>query len=199
MAIIVEDGTVQISPPANSYVTVDQFRSFYELRGDTLAFETAEDEAVEAALVKGIDYMQQRLRMIWKGSRVDANQPLDWPRRGVDVPDFFDPFYRNVNVPVSFQDTYFVPENEIPTEVKNCQMYLARETLDSSGASTTDLQASLGRTTKREKVGTLEVEYFGSADGSDGGRLTEYYYNAMRIVEPYVLAAAPHTGRVIRS
>jgi len=197
MALVVEDGTIVAG--ANSYVTVTEYRAFAEDRGDTVVSETAEDEALEAALIKAADYMKQRLRMQWKGSRMDATQPMDWPRRGVDVPDFFDPFYRSVNVPVYFQDTYFIPENEVPQEVKDCQMLLANETLDSAGASTTSLQSSLGRSTRREKVGSLEVEYFGAGDGSDGGRLTQFYWNAMRAVEPFLLAAAPQTGRVVRS
>ena len=133
-------------------------------------------------------------------SRVTTNQALDWPRRGVDIPDFFDPFFRNVNVPVSFQDTQFVPENQIPREVKDCQIFLAAATFDSSGlSSVTQLQATVGRSTKREKVGSLEVEYFGAGEDSAGGRLTQFYYDAMRVAEPFLLASAPQTGRLVRS
>ncbi len=205
MTLIIEDGTVVRGSPegsadANSYVTVVTFRAFFEARTDTVASDTAEDEEVESALIKGTDYMAQRLRLLWKGSRVEAQQPLDWPRRGVDVPDFFDPFFRNVNVPVSFQDTFFIPENEIPQEIKDCQMFLARATIDSSGVSSVEnLQEALGRTTTLEKVGTLEVRYTDAQNSADSGRLTQFYYNAMKRAEAFILATAPHTGNVVRS
>lgn len=200
MAIIIEDGTLPGgSPPPNSYVTVAQFQAFYEARNDTTLSE-ADDTEVEAGLIKATDYMTQRLRLVWKGSRVTAFQPLDWPRRGVDVPDFFDPFFRNVNVPVSFQDTVFIGENVIPQEVKDGQIFFAAATFNSSGVSSvSDLQATLERLTSKEKVGGLEVEYFGASESSDGGRQTNFYYNAMKRVDPFVLASSPHTGSVIRS
>lgn len=198
MTITVEDGTVQVSPPANSYVTVAEFQAFHVARNEEVLAD-ADTEQIEAALIKATDYMQQRLRMLWKGSRVDAFQPLEWPRRGVDVPDFFDPFFRNVNVPVSFQDTQFIPENVIPVEVKNSQIFFASATFDSVGVSNVVLQASLGRTTRSEQVGSLKVEYFGAEGAADGGRITTFYYDGMHVVDPYILAAAPHTGRVVRS
>lgn len=205
MALIIEDGTVVRGSPvgsadANSFVTVVEFQSFYVSRSDLVAGE-AEAEEVEAALIKATDYMAQKFRLLWKGSRVDAFQPLDWPRRGVDVPDFFEPFERLPrNVPLSFRDTVFVPENEIPNEVKDCQVFLARETIDTSGVSSVAiLQAALGRTTSREKVGSLEVQYQDAQGAADSGRLTELYYNASRRVEPFLAASGTHTGRVVRA
>lgn len=198
MTLVIEDGTVQSSPPANSYVTVAEFQAFHLARNAEVLAE-ADDLEVEAALIKATDYMTQRLRMLWKGSRVDAFQPLSWPRRGVDVPDFFDPYFRNVNVPVSFQDTQFIPENVIPNEVKNSQIFFASATFDTSGISNVVLQASLGRTTRSEQVGSLKVEYFGAEGAADGGRITNFYYDGMHVADPFILAAAPHTGRVVRS
>lgn len=204
MTLIIEDGSVVRGSPigsgdANSYVTVAQFQAFHLARADELLSD-ADSEEVEAGLIKATDYMAQRFRLVWKGSRVTAFQPLDWPRRGVDVPDFFDPFFSNVNVPVSFQDTVFVGENVIPQEVKDVQIFLAAATFDSDGiSSVSNLQALLERVTSKEKVGGLEVEYFGADQASDGGRQTIFYYNAVRRAEPYVLASSPHTGTVIRS
>ena len=200
MALVIEDGTLPGgSPPPNSYVSVAQFQAFYEARGDTTLAE-ADDTQVEAGLIKATDYMAQRLRLLWKGSRVTAFQPLDWPRSGVDVPDFFDPFYRNVNVPVAFQDTVFVGTDVIPQEIKDGQIFLAAATFDSNGlSSVSDLQATLARLTSKEKVGSLEVEYFGADQASDGGRQTAFYYNAMKRMEAFTLASAPHTGMVLRS
>lgn len=205
MTIIVEDGTVVRGSPvgsadANSYVTRAELKDFAKLRGiDNV--QSADGGELDDSLIKATDYMSQKFRMLWKGSRVDAFQPLDWPRRGVDVPDFFDPFFRNVNVPVSFQDTQFVPLNVIPTEVKDVQIFLAIATFPSGSTTSTlqELQPVIGRTTSKEKVGSLEVNYFGADQDAAGGRLSQWYYNAMRRAEPFILAAAPHTGRVVRS
>ncbi len=197
MALIIEDGTIMSSPRANSYVTVPQFQAFFLARADAL--QDADDEQTEAALIKATDYMAQRWRLNWKGSRVEAFQPLDWPRSGVDVPDFFDPFFRNVNVPVSFQDTVFIGTNVIPDEVSDAQIFLAAATMDSDLLSSVVLQGLLDRVTKKEKVGSLEVEYFSAQEASDGGRQTKFYFDAHQRIQPFLLAASPHTGSVLRS
>lgn len=195
MALTVEDGTVVAG--ANSYVTAAEADTYFENIGETLWTQTAGDEAKEAALAKAASYMQQKYRLQWKGSRVEAFQSLDWPRRGVDVPDFFDPFYRQVNVPLQFQDTVFIGENVIPEEVKQAQMLLALATLDSAGASSTNLQPSLGRLTKREKVGSLEVEYMDPGQGGQS-RQTTYYWDAENLLSPYLRPSRGHTGMLVR-
>jgi hypothetical protein len=204
MTIIVEDGTLSTGSPEgsaipNSYITRAELKQFAKDRGiDDV--QGADGGELDDSLIKATDYMAQKMRMLWKGSRVKAFQALDWPRRGVDVPDFFDPFFRNVNVPVSFQDTAFVPENEIPVEVKDVQAFLAIATFAGGTTSTLDeLQPGVGRTTRLEQVGTLKVEYMTAQDDAAGGRVTTLYWNAMRRAEPFLLAAAPHTGRVVRS
>lgn len=195
MTLTVEDGTVVAG--ANSYVTVAEADTYFENLGEALWTSTATDEGKEAALAKAASYMQQKYRLSWKGSRVEAFQSLDWPRRGVDVPDFFDPFYRQVNVPLQFQDTVFIGENVIPEEVKQAQMLLALATLDSAGTSTTNLQPSLGRLTKREKVGSLEVEYMDPGQGGQS-RQTTYYWDAENLLAPYLRPSRGHTGMLVR-
>ena len=75
-------------------------------RGETTIAEADEDQR-EFALIKAADYLEQKYRLLWKGSRAQSTQRMSWPRRGVDVPDFFDPFYRDLsNIPLSFQDTW---------------------------------------------------------------------------------------------
>lgn len=195
MTLIVEDGTLVAN--ADSFVTVAEFKTFAASRGVTASAE-ADDDQVEVALRKAAQYMQQKFRLMWRGSMVEATQSLSWPRRGVPVPDFFDPFYTNVNVPRSFQDTYYIGEDTVPPEVKECQNLLALETMDSSGLSTGTLQASYGRMTKREKAGSLEVEYM---TGEDGGntKQTQTYWDAMKIVEPFLRPSTPQTGTILRS
>jgi hypothetical protein len=136
--------------------------------------------------------------MRWKGARMDAFQAMDWPRRGVEVPDFFDPFYTNPGVPISFQNTAFVPENVVPTEVKHSHLLLARSTMDSTGAPTVTLQPTVGRATKREKLGadSLEVEYFDVS--SMGARQTTIYWDSQQLLLPFLKATGAN-GSVVRS
>lgn len=182
MAFVVETGSVVAG--ATSYVTTDEADAFFEDRADAGWAAITDDAQKEAALIKACEYMQAKYRMRWEGSRIDANQRLDWPRRGVPVPDFFDPFYRNRNVPPEFYDTYFVPTGTIPNEVKQAQMLLARQVMTAAGLATNSLQTPLGRVTKREKVGELEVEYMTSADGASV-RQTNYYWDAEQLLQPY--------------
>lgn len=204
MTIVVEDGSGSSSPTPNSYVTIDEFRSFWIDRNDALDFEVSSpypspgdgvtDAVVEAALRRAWDYMLQRYRLRWVGSRARAFQAGDWPRRGVPVPDFFDPFYRNVNVPFDFRTTLFIGEDTVPQEVKDAQMFLARAAI-SNATTVTTLQASLGRRTKREKLGELEVEYEGASEG--GAREVTYYFDAEQRLKPYLKSGV--VGTVLRS
>lgn len=139
----------------------------------------------------------QKFRLFWKGSRALEDQVLDWPRRGVDVPDFFDPFFRDFsNIPISFQDTLFIPENEVPWEVKVATFLIAAETFSGSLSSGV-IQPALGRTTKREKLGVLEVEYFDQAQGSS--RQTTKYWNVEQTVEPFLNLTSLFGGQLLRN
>jgi hypothetical protein len=67
-----------------------------------------------------------------------------------------------------------------------------------SGAESTGvLQPSLGRVTKREKLGELEVEYFNAEDGSS--RQTTIYWDAERTIDPFIALQRLHTGSLIRN
>jgi hypothetical protein len=194
MTLVVEDGTGLSN--ANTYASVDEFTTFMTDRGETTIAEADTDQK-EIALIKSADYMMQKYRLLWKGSRAQTDQRLDWPRRGVDVPDFFDPFYRDLsNIPLSFQDTLFIPENEVPTSIKEGQMLIAKETFSGDQSSGT-LQDTLGRVTKREKLGVLEVEYFNSEDGST--RQTTLYWDAGKHIEWALALVRLHSGQLVRN
>jgi len=198
MAIIVEDGTKMdtVSPLPNSYVTTDQLINYTTLRGNTEVAEADVDQ-LEVSLIKGMDYLTQKYRLRWAGSRVRGFQPLDWPRRGVPIVDFFDPFFKQTNVPINFQDTLFVPENTVPIEAQDGQMHLAIATFDGSGLASGTLQAALGRQTKREKLGSLEVEYFNAEDGST--RQTTKYWDAEQRIQIFLIPSQPWSGTMIRA
>lgn len=202
--IVVEDGTKmdQASPLPNSYVDIAQFRSFANELGYTdfadASPQTVADTEIETALLRAAAYLKQKYRLLWKGSRVRAFQPLDWPRRGVDVPDFFDPFNRQSNVPLDFQDTTFIAINVVPEEVKEAQMLLAIEVFGGGTTADTVLQGSIGRLTKREKLGSLEVEYMTPEEGGQQ-RQTTIYWNVDNLLDPFLNASKPQTGRLLRS
>lgn len=194
MTLRVEDGSNVAN--ANSYVTVDEFVAFHTDRGNLVIAEADADQ-IEQAIIKGTDYLEQKFRLLWKGSRTNSTQVLSWPRRGVDVPDFFDPFFRDLsNIPISFQDTLFIPENEVPFETKVANFLISAETF-SGALSTGVLQPPLGRTTKREKLGVLEVEYFGGADGQSKTKTT--YWNVQQTIEPFLNLSRLHGGQLIRN
>lgn len=138
-----EDGTIVAG--ANSYVTSEEASAYFDNRPDANWTAATTGEKL-TALIKATDYLVQRFRKRWKGYRVSPSQTLDWPRQEV----FPEAFYSDLD--------YEVPSDEIPQEVKDATIILAAKVL----AGTT-LNADLERTTKREKVGDLEVEYFGSA------------------------------------
>jgi hypothetical protein len=194
MPLVIEDGTIVAG--ANSFNTVAEYKTFALNRGESTA--EADDDQVEIALVKAAQYMQQKFRLLWRGSMVDALQTLSWPRRGVPVVDFFDPFFTNVTVPRDFQDTYYIPENEVPNEVKECQNLLALAVFGTGLIASGSLETSYGRMTKREKAGSLEVEYMTGEEGGNTAQTTTYW-DAMKIVEPFLRPSTPHTGTVVRS
>lgn len=72
--------TVQSEPPvagANSYATVEAFRSYFADRGvDTTAHD---DAAVQAALVKATQFLDVRFEYV--GYRYENGQDLEWPRK----------------------------------------------------------------------------------------------------------------------
>ena len=195
MALIVEDGTLVAG--ANSFVSIEDADTYFDTRQDT-AWADATDESKERSLVLAADYITQAWRLRWNGSLASATQTMTWPRRGVPVPDFFDPFFNQVGVPLAFQDTYFIPENEIPQAIKDAQMLLARAQMNDSGAVTKTLQDPLGRETIKEKVGSLEVQYMTPADGGSA-RQTTQYWDAQKRVEPYFNAAFGTTGQLSRN
>jgi hypothetical protein len=191
--LVVEDGTVVAG--ANSYVSIAEADTYYNVLQDTV-WQLATTDAKIGALVRAAYYMQQRFRLKWKGARIDANQKLDWPRTGVDVPDFFDPFYTNSNFPLNFQDILFIGTSTIPDIVKQAQIILARLTLDAASAPTVSLQDTLGRATKVEQVGSLMVEYMSAADGAVV-RQTQFYWEVEELLRPF-MKPAQLSGRVSR-
>lgn len=196
--LIVETGSIIAG--ANSYVDVAYADAYFTARGDSvwaaLPGGSPQSPVKEAALIKGADYLQQKYRLKWSGARMDALQALDWPRRGVAIPDFFDPFYKNAFVPPDFQNTLFVDTATVPDTIKQAQCILARQCLDASGALTVELQPPLGRVTQSERVGSIAVSYMPTAAGS---RQTTIYWAVQQVIQWALRKDSSNSAPVIRA
>jgi len=136
MALVIEDGS--IVPGADSYVTVSQFRDYASARGVTVPVA---DGDCEILLIKAMDWLNQIRR--WKGSRVSAEQPLAWPRKGAHI------------------DGFEIADDSIPSLLKYAQMAAGIESI--SGEI---IQNRTGRgAVSSETVGPISVSY-ATATGS---------------------------------
>lgn len=101
--IVVEDGSNVAN--ANSYVDLAYLSSYAEKRGLTLP-QTQTDK--EIFLLRAMDYLEVR-RSDWQGVKSESDQPLQWPRKGVEI------------------DCEAFPADAIPVELKNAQCQLVVE------------------------------------------------------------------------
>ena len=140
MALILEDGTVVTN--ANTYATADTVESYCSDRlltmasGDTVEGESTEDK--EAAILRAMVFIESQ---DYKGVKTDRDNPLKWPRDGVEDLDGF-----------------AVESDEIPQEVINALCRAFYEEMIDPGV----LQPNVGRDdlVKREKIDVIETEYF---------------------------------------
>ncbi len=88
-------------------------------------------------LIQAMDYIEQQN---FKGSKGTKAQALQWPRYGVTI------------------DGYDIDTDEIPGDLKDAQMEAAISTDGGNNPS-----GNVGRSTKKEKLGDLEVEYMDGA------------------------------------
>lgn len=119
---------------ANTYASAAGFNTYLSNRGKYLS---GQNGTVEQLLLKAMDYIDTQAFLGTKSTKL---QPLQWPRLDVVI------------------DGYSVDSDEIPDDL----VYAQIETAISMDEGNDPL-ASLGRTTKREKVGDIEVEYAGDA------------------------------------
>lgn len=95
--------------------------------------------AKEAALIRAADWLNT---LAWRGARVEWDQPLCWPRKGM--------VFEGVKV----------PEDAVPEQVKAAQMEAAALLL--SGKDLFAAQERSGRI-QQETVGPITVRYFDDA------------------------------------
>lgn len=136
MALTIEDGS--IVEGADSYVTLAEARAYASARGVTLPVE---DGAVEILARKATDYLET---FAYAGKKVQATQPLKWPRKEVTL------------------DEEAWPEDEIPPSLKKAQ----NQTMMEIFAGLDPLPSSDGKAVIREKVDVIEVEYSDTGSAS---------------------------------
>lgn len=152
MALIIETGAGV--PDADSYASLAELATYATSRGITLTAAT--DTAKEVLLRKAADYLDT-LEPKFRGSRVEADQALAWPRSDVLL------------YGVAFA------EDAIPDQLIKAQCQLACD------ADTLNLQPNgAGREVIRQKVDVIETEYAKQGTGSVKPELNK----AMAILEP---------------
>lgn len=156
MAIVTEDGTAKAD--AESYCSVASATAYHAARGNAAWAALASDTVREQLLRKATDYMVQVYLLRWVGHRTTSTQALDWPRMWVPLPsDPFGNYYAN---------------NVIPAAVANACAELALKA--NAGA----LIADEGQQVKRQKVGSIEVEF------QDYSRATKTYRAIDNLLAP---------------
>ena len=133
MAIIVENGSVVAG--ANSYITLDEYRTWANARGFT---SQDSDTILERYVLRAMDFLE---RQNFIGNKANENQPLQWPRTEALI------------------DGYYADATEIPPDVKRSLYEATKSEID--GISEL---ANLERRTIREKIGDIEVQYDSSSE-----------------------------------
>lgn len=174
MALVVEDGSVVEG--ANSYASYDALLLYAEERGHS-SVESADEDAAEAALVRGTSYVDGRYASRWPGSKVGGReQTLAWPRRLV-VDSYGDD----------------VPDDEIPREIVWAACEAAIRELDSPGSLTPDYVAT--QQIVSESVGPISVQY---SDPGDSSGVRPVVTRIDEILWPLLLASGTGTVRYLQ-
>lgn len=179
MALELEDGTGK--DDAQSYVSAAQATTYAAARGVTLA---GGSPAIEAMLMKAMDYLES-FRARYQGSKTwpapvvdpphDA-QALQWPRTGVVIDCDYD-----------------LPDNVIPTELKNAQMQCCIEIQNGYNL----MPSTDGRVVKKTKVDVIEKEFFSATDLGTSGTPSPSFPAVDALLAP--LLSACGTGGLVRT
>ena len=130
MALIIEDGSGV--PGANSYVTVEEIKTYNNARGTSLP---STDEDIEKLAVQAFDYVES-FRSQYQGTKTNPQYPQCWPRTGVVIDGYYE-----------------VPSNAIPQELRDASCQATGD------AAEQDLMPTQGPAVVKEKVDVLEVQY----------------------------------------
>lgn len=119
---------------ANTYASAAGFNTYLSSRGKSLS---GLNGTVEQLLLKAMDYLEPHDFIGYKSTKA---QPLQWPRTDVTI------------------DGFSLETDEIPDDLVYAQIEIAIA-MDEGN----DPLAAQARTTQKEKVGDIEVEYASDA------------------------------------
>jgi hypothetical protein len=142
MTMIVKETGAGDDPTANSYASLDDLRTYAELRGITLP---ADDSACGVLLIKAMDYLGQYddgpQGPKWIGDgKTDPDQPLAWPRTNV------------------WRDGSLQGDDYMPRELEYATCALAVEA-QSNDLQPTRLPTDTGPMTEKRVEGAITVTY----------------------------------------
>lgn len=164
--IIVEDGTIS-DPDANSYVDYEFVSDFAEDRGVILGTE----EATKPLIFRAMDVVEGFAAQ-FQGYKVNAAQPLQFPRYGVYI------------------DTFLIDSDIIPTTLKRA---VAQLVLDQKNG--VDIEPNVtGAFVKRQKVGPIEREFSEAINTSGQPELTAFN----RFINPLLESGIGMLNRSVR-
>jgi len=132
VAIIVETG--EIVAGANSYISEADLIAYASARGYTFVGD------VEVMIIQAMDYIES---LNYQGWKVEKDQPLQWPRNGVNI------------------DGYCIENDVIPQALINGLAQTAMA-IDQGNSPLIDSP----RKTIKEKVGEIEVQYSESSSST---------------------------------
>lgn len=139
--LVVEDGTGEAA--SESYVGISEFRSYCSKSGHSITGKS--DTEIAQALRRATRYIDGKYRYRFLGIRTNGReQALEWPR--MDAVDI---------------EGETIADDEIPFELINAVAEAALRELTSPGSLTPDQVET--QQVKREKVGSLEIEYADNA------------------------------------
>jgi hypothetical protein len=163
MALIVEDGTGKTD--AQVMTSVAEANAYFMARGEPVPVSAT----MEAALVRGWQYIENAYRGRWKGRKVYELQALAWPREGIiDEEDF--EIWPNV-----------VPKLVKDANAQAALLHIQGVDLEASASATTTL------TREVNKVGDVssEKEYASAASQRNSGFLViDSYLSGLVVSKP---------------
>ena len=133
MTITVEDGTIVSG--ANSYVDYDDLVAYGLERGVTVTTTQADGEVF---LFNSMDVLNGEC---WRGTRIDIDQELDFPRANI------------------WRDGFVLPHDEIPDELKNGQLALALAAHEGTTLQPVTEAQGKGAITEERVEGAVTVKY----------------------------------------
>jgi hypothetical protein len=152
----------------NTYINEADADAYFLARANS-TWAGASTTAKEAGLIRATSYLDAHYAGQWVGAVADSSQALAWPRSGA--------IDRNGNS---------IDSADIPDQIEDATCELAVRAL---GVDDLEADIDAGGQVKRQKVGTLEIEYNDFADPT-----IKYTF-----VEKLLIGLIKQTNRLIRS